>query len=220
MPDLHIVTAEWVGWGSRTDTDARITKMKDGRTHLAHKAEHAVDLSSGAVVAVTLQAADLGDTTSLGETLQQAQANAALVNERGVEEVDVGAHRHAGGIAPARHGWRGRCPDDEPGQGTEPGREESHGLVEESELVRVDRLGGSHELGSLDRPEPSGALGSRRPEGGVLVVVGVVHGDGGHAGRRHGLVVGGRPDGRGGVPARSEDEEDEDRQGPAHRRAG
>jgi transposase len=81
-------------WVSRTDTDARITKMKDGRTHLAHKAEHAVDLSSGAVVAVTLQAADLGDTSSLGETLLQAQANAALVNERGVEEVvaDKGYH--------------------------------------------------------------------------------------------------------------------------------
>src|ERR1039457_4399091 len=41
---------------------ARIAKMKDGRTHLAHKAEHAVDLDSGAVVAVTLQAADKGDT--------------------------------------------------------------------------------------------------------------------------------------------------------------
>lgn len=81
-------------WMSRTDRDARITKMKDGRTHLAHKAEHAVDLSSGAVVAVTLQAADLGDTTTLGETLQEAQAHAALVNERGVEEVvaDKGYH--------------------------------------------------------------------------------------------------------------------------------
>ena len=42
--------------------------MKDGRTHLAHKAEHAVDLESGALVAVTLQGADVGDTTSLVET--------------------------------------------------------------------------------------------------------------------------------------------------------
>ena len=77
-----------------TDADARIAKMKDGRTHLAHKAEHAVDLSSGAVVAITLQGADLGDTTTLGVTLQEAQANAALINERGVEEVvaDKGYH--------------------------------------------------------------------------------------------------------------------------------
>ena len=43
-------------WKSPADEDARITKMKDGRTHLAHKAEHAVDLDTGAVVAVTLQA--------------------------------------------------------------------------------------------------------------------------------------------------------------------
>ncbi len=46
--------------------------MKDGRTHLAHKAEHAVDLDTGAVVAVTLQGADKGDTTTLHETLCEA----------------------------------------------------------------------------------------------------------------------------------------------------
>src|SRR3974390_21152 len=52
-------------WKSPTDADARIAKMKDGRTHLAHKAEHAVDLDTGAVVAVTLQGADQGDTATL-----------------------------------------------------------------------------------------------------------------------------------------------------------
>ena len=46
-------------WMSPTDSDARVTKMKDGRTHLAHKAEHAVDLDSGAVVAVSLPEADM-----------------------------------------------------------------------------------------------------------------------------------------------------------------
>src|SRR5947208_5148457 len=55
-------------WQNPFDPDAKITKMKDGRTHLAHKAEHAIDLDSGAMVAVTLQGADVGDTTSLGET--------------------------------------------------------------------------------------------------------------------------------------------------------
>src|SRR5437762_11713701 len=55
-------------WKNPFDPDAKITKMKDGRTHLAHKAEHAIDLDSGAMVAVTLQGADVGDTTSLGET--------------------------------------------------------------------------------------------------------------------------------------------------------
>ncbi len=43
--------------------------MKDGRTHLAHKAEHAVDMKSGAIVAVTLQPADHGDTTSIEQTI-------------------------------------------------------------------------------------------------------------------------------------------------------
>src|SRR5207247_8829531 len=55
-------------WENPFDPDAKITKMKDGRTHLAHKAEHAVDLDSGALVAVTLHGADVGDTTSLIET--------------------------------------------------------------------------------------------------------------------------------------------------------
>ncbi len=51
-------------WTHPHDPDAKITKMKDGRTHLAHKAEHAVDLETGAVVAVTVQDADAGDTTT------------------------------------------------------------------------------------------------------------------------------------------------------------
>jgi transposase len=43
--------------------------MKDGRTHLAHKAEQAVDMETGAVVAITVQAADAGDTQTLeGDT--------------------------------------------------------------------------------------------------------------------------------------------------------
>jgi len=55
-------------WENPSDPDAKITKMKDGRTHLAHKAEHAVDLDTSALVAVTLHGADVGDTTSLVET--------------------------------------------------------------------------------------------------------------------------------------------------------
>ncbi len=59
-------------WRHPHDPDARITKMKDGRTHLAHKAEHAVDLETGAVVAVTVQGADQGDTSTITETLTTA----------------------------------------------------------------------------------------------------------------------------------------------------
>ena len=59
-------------WTSPSDPDAKVAKMKDGRTHLAHKAEHAVDLDTGAIVAVTLQGADQGDTTTIVETATAA----------------------------------------------------------------------------------------------------------------------------------------------------
>jgi transposase len=55
-------------WKHPWDPDAKVAKMKDGRTHLAHKAEHAVDLDAGAIVAVTVQDADQGDTTTIIET--------------------------------------------------------------------------------------------------------------------------------------------------------
>ncbi|MBI3832201.1 MAG: transposase, partial [Planctomycetes bacterium] len=62
-------------WFNPHDPDAKITKMKDGRTHLAHKDEHAVDMVTGAVLAVTVQAADRDDRQSLQQTLDEAQAN-------------------------------------------------------------------------------------------------------------------------------------------------
>jgi transposase len=104
-------------WTSPADADARITKMKDGRTHLAHKAEHAVDLSSGAVVAVTLQGADQGDTTTMEQTLKEAQANAKLVNERGVEEAvaDKGYHSNQVLVDLYAAGLRSYIPEPERG---------------------------------------------------------------------------------------------------------
>jgi len=59
-------------WRHPHDPDARITKMKDGRTHLAHKAEHAVDMETGAIVGVTVQGADQGDTTTIAATVTAA----------------------------------------------------------------------------------------------------------------------------------------------------
>ena len=56
-------------WRHPHDPEARITKMKDGRTHLAHKAEHAVDMETGAIVGVTVQGADQGDTTTIADTV-------------------------------------------------------------------------------------------------------------------------------------------------------
>ena len=60
-------------WESPTDPDARVAKMKDGSTKMAYKAEHAVDLDSGALVGITVQEADQGDTKTLPETLEAVQ---------------------------------------------------------------------------------------------------------------------------------------------------
>jgi transposase len=86
-------------WTNPFDPDAKVTKMKDGRTHLAHKAEHAVDLETGAIVAVTLQGADLGDTTTIIETATAAaeqveDAQAAVEQPQSLEEIiaDKGYH--------------------------------------------------------------------------------------------------------------------------------
>ena len=83
-------------WTHPHDPDARITKMKDGRTHLAHKAEHAVDLKTGAVVAVTIQPADEGDTETIKETVITAAENIEKIKSEtdGVREVvaDKGYH--------------------------------------------------------------------------------------------------------------------------------
>ena len=97
-------------WMNPQDPDARITKMKDDRTHLAHKAEHAVDLKTGAVLAVTLQEADQGDTTTVQETLVQAGENVAelirteapnqnpQVHLQGIQEVVTDKGYHSGAV--------------------------------------------------------------------------------------------------------------------------
>jgi transposase len=86
-------------WTNPHDPDAKVTKMKDGRTHLAHKAEHAVDLETGAIVAVTLQGADQGDTTTIVETVTAAaeqveEAQAEVHEPKPLDEIiaDKGYH--------------------------------------------------------------------------------------------------------------------------------
>jgi transposase len=83
-------------WTHPHDPDAKITKMKDGRTHLADKAEHAVDLDTGAIVGVTVQDADDSDATTSIETLIEAagQVEAVRPDDDGIQEVvcDRGYH--------------------------------------------------------------------------------------------------------------------------------
>jgi len=59
-------------WVNPHDPEARITQLKDGRTQLACQAEHAMDLDTGAVVALTVQPTDGGDPESLRVTLGEA----------------------------------------------------------------------------------------------------------------------------------------------------
>ena len=104
-------------WTSPADPDARITKMKDGRTHLAHKAEHAVDLSSGALLAITLQPASDGDSSTIGRTLEEAQSASQEINERGVEEVVADKGYHSGEVLKDLHreGVRSYIPEPDRG---------------------------------------------------------------------------------------------------------
>ena len=95
-------------WHNPHDPDAKIAKMKDGSTHLAHKDEHAVDMDSGAVLAVTIQPADEGDTTTWRATVETACTNMTKllqdpvtrehVNPTGIDEAVVDKGYHSNGV--------------------------------------------------------------------------------------------------------------------------
>lgn len=68
-------------WESPVDGDARIAKMKDGRTRLAYKPEHAVDMDTGAIVGAKVHHADRGDTKTLPDTLAEAKDQLVSVDK-------------------------------------------------------------------------------------------------------------------------------------------
>lgn len=131
-------------WEHPHDPDARIAKMKDGRTHLAHKVEHAVDLTSGAVVAVSLAPADAGDTATIGETVCEAgeqittvasATTSASVNPEGPEEVVVDKGYHSNEVLTTLAEWGVRSYASEP----ERGRRHWEGKKEEQAAVYANR---------------------------------------------------------------------------------
>lgn len=74
-------------WQSETDPDSRIAKMKDGRTHLAYKAEHTIDLDTELILAAEVYHADEADSDTIGLSLSQAQDNViAAESDANVEE--------------------------------------------------------------------------------------------------------------------------------------
>jgi len=138
-------------WKGPADEDARIAKMKDGRTHLAHKAEHAVDLDTGAVVAVTLPCADKGDTTTLDETRSEAGMavaeqvgreaelrphEAPKVNVAGIEEAVTDKGYHSGAVVKRMkaYGVRSYMAEKKP-----KGRRKWAGKAEEQQAVYANR---------------------------------------------------------------------------------
>ncbi len=83
-------------WQSSTDPDSRITKMKDGRTHLAYKAEHAVDLDTDIVLAAEIYPADQADNDTGTISVVAAQKNLIEAgSDASIEELvaDKGYHK-------------------------------------------------------------------------------------------------------------------------------
>ena len=104
-------------WRHPHEPDGGITKMKDGRTHIAHKHEHSVDLDTGAVLAVTLHRGEAGDTSSIGPTLEKTNEQLeALEDEQKIETreerdlvTDKGYHSNDTMVETKDAGWRTYC---------------------------------------------------------------------------------------------------------------
>jgi transposase len=117
--------------------------MKDGTTHLAHKAEHAVDLTSGALVAVTLQPASEGDTGTIHKTLEEAQTELKRL-DLAVEEVVADKGYHSVAVLTELHEQEFRSYIPEPDRGRrkwegDDKKEEQKRTYENRRRVRGDR---------------------------------------------------------------------------------
>ena len=107
-------------WESKSDPDARIAKMKDGRTRLGYKPEHGVDLDTGAIVAAPIHGADQGDTKTLPGTLEAAKENLEAVgHEPSSDEptelvTDKGYHSRDGLKDLEDSEWKSRISEPKP----------------------------------------------------------------------------------------------------------
>lgn len=134
-------------WASPSDGEAEITKLKDGRTALAYKAENAVDMETGAIVAVTTHGGAAADTATVEETvLEAAVAVAGLVAETtpagnypvhpdGVEEVVADKGYHSNDVAVALRDLKRRTYIAEPERGVR----NWNGKAAEKEAVYANR---------------------------------------------------------------------------------
>jgi len=110
-------------WTSRTDSDAKIARMKDGTTHLAYKPEHAVDLDTGVIVAAPIHPADEGDTATLDPTLEEAQKSLSALGRAPTSEepcelvADKGYHSREGLKGLDGGVWKTRIAEPKPANG-------------------------------------------------------------------------------------------------------
>jgi transposase len=133
-------------WESPHDPDARIGKMKDGRTHLAYKAEHGVDLDSGLLVSARVLPADAADSATLADTVIDAQIHLVRAeSEVAVTEVaaDKGYHAQATLAACHQLGVRTYVPEKELPVRKDTGRRRRHrwsdGNAEGERIYRNNR---------------------------------------------------------------------------------
>jgi transposase len=117
-------------WESPSDGEAEITKLKDGRTALAYKAENAVDMETGAIVAVTTHGGAAADTVTVKETVIEAGVTVAdlltadppdgnyAMHPGGVEEVVADKGYHSSEVAVVFAEWELRTYIAEPDRGT------------------------------------------------------------------------------------------------------
>ena len=143
-------------WTSKTDPEAKIAKLKDGRTHLAYKPEHAVDLDTGIIVAVALHPADQGDTTTIEGTLTAAEKNLAQLSAAPTTDqpsqlsADKGYHSRAllkrldGGV------WKTRIAEPK-----QPGFSRWHGDAKARVAVYANRTRLGSAAGGRAMPVPS-----------------------------------------------------------------
>ena len=189
-------------WTHPHDPDAKITKMKDGRTHLAHTAEHAVDLDTGAILGVTVQDASAGDTTTLVDTLVTAAEQVEAVGAPGIAEVvaDKGYHSNETMVGFAAIGVRSYVSEPDRGRAAleGPGGGAGRGVCQpaadsrrarETAAAAAGRATGTAQRASLrdrqDAPRPS-ARASQHPETAARPGL-----------RRQSRVAHAAPDGRG-----------------------
>ena len=114
-------------WEHPVDPDARISRMKNGTTRMAHKVEHAVDMESGAIAAVEVYGGSEGDTQTIDRTLSAAAAH----TEEHPEEVVADAGYHSNDVLEtlAADGTRTYIAERKQGRRNWKGKEEARNAV-------------------------------------------------------------------------------------------